>query len=282
MQTEPESIKAVTLNYLDKYFKQFRLNLEKAVEDYDTEAIHEYRVSVKRIRSIIRALDRVYEDPLFPKSIIQPLREMFKAGGTIRDDQVQIGLVENVEKEFGLKFPLIKGFYLKRIEDQRNSFFLKSVDFDYDTLTDSFEKIEIILERLDDEFLEYNLYRRLHLSMEKLKRKRYDLDKPELLHKFRTRFKENGYIAEMLHQSRYSNKITKIAFIRMKDFGQELGNWHDHYQLWSKTAIIFKESKNSDLLEECFELRKLITPIHDKLFQEILHLIKRDDSLFTI
>jgi hypothetical protein len=37
-----------------------------------------------------------------------------------------------------------------------------------------------------------------------------------------------------------------------------------------------------DLLGEAYELRKLITPVHDKLFQEILHLIKRDDKLFEI
>ena len=282
IQTEPESIKTVILAYLFKYFEQFRHNLEKAVVEYDPEAIHEYRVSVKRIRSVIRALDRIYEEPLFSKKLMQPMREMFKAGGTIRDDQVQIGLVENIEKEYGQYFPLIKAFYQNRINNQRNTFFKASVDFDYDTLTEISAQIESALDPLDDEYLEYNLYRRLHESMEKLKRKRYDLEKPENLHRFRTRYKENSYIAEMIYQSRYSNKITKTVYNRMKNFGLELGNWHDHYQLWSKTALIFQESRNTDILGEAFELRKLITPIHDKLFQETLHLIKRDDSLFAI
>jgi len=252
------------------------------MEEYDPEAIHEYRVSVKRIRAIIRALDRVYDNPLFSGKMIQPLRLMFKAGGTIRDDQVQIGLVENIEKEFGHAFPLIKDYYFKRIENQRDSFFLKSIDFEYKSIDSISRQIENILDPLDDNSLETNLYNWLHESMEKLKRKRYDLEKPDKLHRFRTRFKENGYVAEMIFQSRYSNKISKTAYNRMKNFGQELGNWHDHYQLWSKTALIFQESRNFDLLEEAFELRKFITPIHDKLFQEILHLIKRDDSIFSV
>jgi CHAD domain-containing protein len=282
MQTEPETIKTVILAYFFKYLDEFKVNLEKAIEEYDAEAIHDYRVSVKRMRAIIRALDRVYDDPLFPKKIIQPLREMFKAGGTIRDDQVQIGLVEKIESEYGQSFPLIKAFYLERIKDQRDTFFKISVDFDFDTLDEIRQEIERILEPLDEEYLEINLYSRLHESMEKLKRKRYDLDKPDKLHRFRTRFKENGYVAEMIYHSKHSHKITKTAFNRMKNFGQELGNWHDHYQLWSKTAFIFQESRNMELLGEAFELRKLITPIHDKLFQEILHMIKRDDSLFAI
>ena len=282
MYTEQDSVKSVITGYLSKHLDVFRDNLEKAEQEYDGEAIHQYRVSVKRMRAIINALDRVYDSPMFPKKLIQPLRDMFKAGGTIRDDQVQIILVENIEKEFGTAFPLIKAFYQKRIEDQRNAFFLKSVDFDFSTLDDILQQIKSILEPLDDEFIEYNLYRRLHESMEKLKGKRYDLDKPEKLHRFRTRFKENGYIAEMIYQAKHSNKITKAAYNRMKNFGQELGDWHDHYQLWSKTALIFQESRNMELLGECYELRKLIMPVHDRLFQEILHMIKRDDSLFAI
>lgn len=282
MLSESESIKTTIVSYLGKYLEQFRVNLEKAMEEYDPEAIHEYRVSVKRIRAIIRALDRVYDDKLFSGKMIQPLRLMFKAGGTIRDDQVQIGLVENIEKEFGHSFPLIKAFYYKRIEDQRDSFFLKSIDFDYESIEIISRQIENIIDPLDDISLETILYSRLHESMEKLKRKRYDLDKPDALHRFRTRFKEIGYVAEMVYQSKYSHKITKAAYNRMKNFGQELGNWHDHYQLWSKTAFIFQESKSIELLEEAFELRKFITPIHDKLFQEILHLIKRDDTIFSV
>jgi CHAD domain-containing protein len=282
MQAEPESITAVISTYLFKYLEEFRENLEQAIHYYDAEAIHQYRVAVKRIRAIIRALNRVYDKPVFKDEIIHPLRLMFKAGGTIRDDQVQIGLMEDVEHEYGLNFPLIKNYYQKRIADQRDSFFKKSVDFEPETTGQIYSEIMAILEDLDDDYLEYNLYRRLHKAMDKLKRKRYDLDQPQALHSFRTQFKENGYVAEMLYHSKYSHKISKVAYSRMKSFGQELGNWHDHYQLWSKTAVIFNESRNTELLGECFELRKLITPVHDKLFQEILHLIKRDDSLFLI
>jgi hypothetical protein len=46
--------------------------------------------------------------------------------------------------------------------------------------------------------------------------------------------------------------------------------------------VIFQESREVGLMEEAFEMRKLIMPEHDKLFQEILHLIKRDHSLFVI
>ena len=171
MLSESDSIKTCITDYLGKYLEHFTLNLEKAMEGYDPEAIHEYRVSVKRIRAIISAINSIYDDPLFSGKMIQPLRLMFKAGGTIRDDQVQIGLVENIEKEFGHAFPLIKSYFYKRIENQRNSFFLKSIDFEFESINSISGQIDDILDPLDDSDLEGNLYRWLHESMEKLKRK---------------------------------------------------------------------------------------------------------------
>jgi CHAD domain-containing protein len=252
------------------------------MHEYDQEAIHDYRVAVKRIRAIFRAMNNIYTEPVFPNELIYPLRVMFKAGGTIRDDQVQIELVEGLEKANDFAFPLIKAFYSKRIEDQRTEFFLKSVDFNYFLVDEIAKDIESVVEPLDDEYLESQLYKRLYQSMEKLKIKRYDIISPALLHKFRTKIKENSYLAEMMSQSVYSSKVSKSTYNRLKVFGQELGDWHDHYQLWTKTAFIFQESKDADLMEEAFLLRKYITPVHDKLFQEITHMIKRDDSLFAI
>lgn len=277
-----ESINTVITAYLSKYLEQFLVNLDKARMEYDAEAIHEYRVAVKRIRAIIRALNSLYEAPVFPDDLILPLRLMFKAGGTIRDDQVQIGLVETAENEYQRPFPFIKAFYEKRIDDQRDAFFRKSVDFDDPVVDNIRNRIENEIESLDEHYLGPRLYQWLDLSMEKLKRRRFELERPDRLHRFRTRFKEAGYVVEMLYTSKYDIRIDKKVYIRLKDFGLELGNWHDHYQLWSKTAFIFQESRDFNLLEEAFELRKLITPVHDRLYQELIHLIKRDDALFDL
>lgn len=282
MQSGLETINSVITDYLFKYLDHFKVNLDHAIEEFDPEAIHQYRVAVKRIRAVIRALDRVYEEPLFPGDLIIPLRLMFKAGGTIRDDQVQLDLIKAIEQENGSSYPLIREYYRKRIGERKNSFYLKTFDFDQDSLIRIRSQVEETLAPLDETFLEQSIYRRLHNSMEKLKRKRYDLDQPEMLHRFRTRFKENGYVAEMFHLSGFANKVTKSRYNRMKHFGQELGNWHDFYQLRVKTTVIFQECRNEALLDETIALHKYITPLHDKLFQEILHLIKRDDELFAI
>ncbi len=282
MHPERGNITAIIIAYLNKYLDRFEQNLEQARIAYEPEAIHEYRVAVKRIRAVVRAVNQAAEEEILSPEIIFPLREMFKAGGPIRDDQVQTELVEQLERDSGRKFPLIKAFYRKRIDNQRDKFFVRSVDFDYPSIGRIREDLAESLQSLDPVEFEQQLYDWLKETMEKLRKKRFSLDEPDRLHRFRTRFKEKGYIVEMLYQSQEDFRITRSAYERIKDFGLELGNWHDHYQLWAKTAIIFQESKDINLLEEAFEMRKLIIPVHDRLFQELIHLIKRDDALFQL
>ena len=279
---EEEPLKKVIVDYLFKNLDLFKENLDKAQRIYDPEAIHDYRVAVKRIRALVRAVDRCGENPVFPEDMIIPLRLMFKAGGTIRDDQVQIALIEEIEQKYTRSFPLIKEFYRQKIKIQRDSFFVKSFEMEPGDTNLVKEQVRDSLEKLDEKDLETNLNNWLKDSMLKLKRKRYDLDIPERLHRFRTRYKQNGYLVEMIYQSKYDLRITKKLSIIMKVFGQDLGNWHDYFQLQTNTAIIFRESRNNKLLEEAFELRKLVNPLHDGIMQEILHRIKRDDSLFDI
>lgn len=279
---EDQPLKKVISTYLFNNIDVFKKNLDKAQRDYDPEAIHDYRVAVKRIRAIVRSVDRSGVDPVFPPDMILPLRLMFKAGGTIRDDQVQIGLVEEIEKKYSRPFPLIREFYLQKIKIQRDSFFVQSFEMEPSDIDRIKEQINDSLNPLDEAELDTNLKEWFSAAMLKLKRKRYDLETPEMLHRFRTRYKQNGYFVEMIYQSKYDLSITKKLFGIMKSFGQELGDWHDYFQLLANTVIIFRESRNNRLLEEAFELRKLINPVHDQVMQEILHRIKRDDSLFDI
>ncbi len=278
---EEHTLKKVIQDYLNKNLDQFEINLDRSQKAFDPDAIHDFRVAVKRIRSVVRAVNRSLEPATFPDNMILPLRLIFKAGGNIRDDQVQIGLVEELENEHSRHFPLIREFYQERIRDQRNTFFVKSLELEPADVESVKEQIFDALRQVDDHELDRGLYEHLSQALLKLRLKRYDLEKPERLHRFRTRFKQNGYIVEMIYQSKYDKRITKSSYNRMKNFGQELGTWHDYFQLRSKTALIFNESRNVSLLEEAFDLRKLITPIHDRLFQEILHQVKRDDNLFT-
>ena len=275
------SLKKIVRDYLDNNLELFRSNLEKAQREHDPDAIHDYRVAVKRIRAVVRAVDQSFQDGVFPENLIVPLRLMFKAGGTIRDDQVQLGMLEELENEYGQKFPLIREYYLQKMKDQKSAFFVKSFDLETADLNQIGEEISESLAPLDEHELETNLYQWLHSSMTKLQRKRYDLDNAERLHRFRTRYKQNSYIVELLYLSKFDRRITKSSFSVMKAFGQLMGEWHDYFQLMSNTAFIFKESRNVKLLEESLELRKLVTPKHDRIMQEILHQIKRDDSLFS-
>ena len=107
----------VVIGYLDHHFGQFRKHLEKARTELDNEAIHQYRVAIKRIRSVFRAVNESYPGKILADELLSPLKNIFKAGGPVRDEHVQLDLVTRFEKENGILLPLIRDHYKRRIEN---------------------------------------------------------------------------------------------------------------------------------------------------------------------
>jgi CHAD domain-containing protein len=117
--------------------------------------------------------------------------------------------------------------------------------------------------------------------MDRMRHRRHRATDPYRLHRFRTKFKEISYIVEMIHGSGLQPNIDKNTFQKLKNLGQQLGKWHDHYQLWHKTGEIFLSSADIHLLEEAFLLKKLLTPLHNSLFEKMQDHLKRE-NLFTL
>jgi CHAD domain-containing protein len=281
MALSAESANMVIIQYLSYYFDHFKNNLEKAKSDYDDEAIHQYRVAIKRIRSVFRAINKLYPGNILADELLVPLREMFKAGGAVRDEQVQLELVIQVEETYQMSFPLIKDHYNRRIENSTEAFRLRSRFFDRKIMETFQPETRNALIQLDENDLQSRLYAWIDQSMEKLRHRRFRASDPYKLHRFRTRFKELSYLVELVYGSKLQPNIDKATYQKLKNFGQELGDWHDHFQLWSRAGEFFRSTTDIHLLEESFQMKKLLTPVHDKRYNDIQEALRQED-LFTI
>ena len=83
----------------------------------------------------------------------------------------------------------------------------------------------------------------------------------------------------MVYKADYPHLIEKESYQKLKDFGQELGNWHDHFQLLSKSTEVFGKSKDPLLMEEAFHLKKILVPVHEKLFHDMQLALMQDGLL---
>jgi CHAD domain-containing protein len=276
-----ESTNKVITGYLNHHFNHFKINLESALDEFDDEAIHQYRVSIKRIRSVFNAINKMYPGDILPVELLVPLTAMFKAGGTVRDEQVQYTLLLGIEEKYGVSFPLIRQHYERRIGNSTEEFLIRSKFFDKSILEIFPVKVQEALEQFEDSDLQARLFNMIDHSMEKLRHRRPKATDPYKLHRFRGRFKQLSYLVEMVYYSSLEPNIDKQTYQKLKTFGQQLGDWHDIFQLWSKAGEFFRSTTDIHLLEESFELKKLLTPVHDAAYQEMQDKMKVED-LFII
>ncbi|HOI88306.1 MAG TPA: CHAD domain-containing protein [Lentimicrobium sp.] len=83
-------------DYFRKQTETFNANFRKVRENYNTDAVHDMRVAIKRIRAVFRLLPIL--DPAFGKDLpVEAINRVFKLSGKIRDAQVQQLLLQKME-----------------------------------------------------------------------------------------------------------------------------------------------------------------------------------------
>ena len=83
---------------IKKYFKKLHHLLGQIEKDFDPEAIHHFRVQVKKLRALLRLLATELQDTdglRLPKQ----LKELYLSAGKVRDRQLHLIKVNNTYKE---------------------------------------------------------------------------------------------------------------------------------------------------------------------------------------
>jgi CHAD domain-containing protein len=282
MELQAETMYLAVAKYLDYYFRHFITNFGKARSEFDPEAIHQFRVSIKRIRAVFNAINKIYPGHPMPEEMLNSLREMFKAAAAARDLQVQLDLIKKLEKSKKTDFPLIKDLYHQQIEDSADEFLIRSGYLDMEMLENFSQRVREGLAGLNNNAdIQNRLFQWLNHRMDKMRQQRHRVTDPCHLHRFRTKFKELSYIVELIYGSGLQPNIDKATFQKLKEIGQQLGNWHDHYQLWHKTGEIFHSATDIHLLEEAYRLKKFLTPLHNSLYNKMQNRMN-EENLFTV
>lgn len=77
--------------------KDLRIILAKSATAPEQDAVHNFRVGVKRLTALYYFLNEINPD-LSAKQILKPYRSLFKPTGNIRDWQIALHLVQNLAK----------------------------------------------------------------------------------------------------------------------------------------------------------------------------------------
>ncbi|WP_187696208.1 CHAD domain-containing protein, partial [Xanthovirga aplysinae] len=87
------------LKYYQLQNQKLQENLTKVKENFDEEALHDLRVSIKKIKALYELMDCLLEKEYFISKKFLPYKNLFKAAGKLRDIHVQQGLIRKRVKK---------------------------------------------------------------------------------------------------------------------------------------------------------------------------------------
>ncbi len=214
---------------VQKYFQIhktiFEDNFKIAAQTAQEEAIHDMRVSIKRLRLLFKFLNFCFDKKFQPKKKAKQLIKVFKSAAILRDIQIQIVLLEDVEYKLGINLTKQKD-RLKKQENIEIAYLKEFLSkFNYVKLKKQFQKAENTIQNT----INYSKPD-IPISIKKYYDKRITLinrllnkDKIDY-HKIRKRIKELTYLTE-IQSINIENTPEKL--VHLKQMGKLLGDWHD-------------------------------------------------------
>ena len=231
--------------YLQEQKASFFENYKMALKSQDVDAVHDMRVSVKRLSTTIRMLNFEEAGNFRLKKCFKPVRFVYRNFGKIRDFQVLSGLLLEYQDKIGVDMnPLIKGCK-QRTNFEINLLHTYSKHFQYLALKRNFRLIEYHIKSKTIDGLKEKIILFADNQEEGIKKICDNSHKTPNLHNVRKKIKDIGYLMEM-SEGVLPGFASKLKYY--KELGSLLGNWHDCIVLrtYLQKQVKADEQKNID------------------------------------
>jgi CHAD domain-containing protein len=244
------------LEALEKRWKTYRAELKRCRAEFSNEAVHDMRVALRRLLSLIRLLNSISPRPRLRK-LSRAIKDKLNGFDDLRDTQVMLVEISEMIKEL----PQLKQFqgYLEHIEetelkDLRKE--LKNSDLTdvarrirktRESLTgkEEIDSAAVILQSVDDAFL-----------VTKQRYERIDRLQPASIHRVRIAFKNFRYMFEIVHPLLDGFPLEQLKI--MHDYQSLMGEIQDA-EVFLQTLADFQPTASSfdfELVRRHYESRR--------------------------
>lgn len=217
------------LDYFQEQSSKYTKNLKLLVKQPKEDPVHDFRVAVKRLRTVLLLLHEIYPVEENLHIFTNVTREIYKLTGKLRDLQLQVNMLETLSLKTGI-------YYTHYLADLRKKETLASVNLS-NYLKDhpligktelvvlsemslwnetNATSVMILVDNMIDELIQQSI------------RLNYMNRDPEDLHDIRRNLKQCQYLLSMsktfdhVEHDIHSKKLTIVSHA-----GELLGKWHD-------------------------------------------------------
>lgn len=234
--------------FLQKRFKEFRKEFSRIQEDYNSEDIHDSRVSSRIILSMLDTLS-----PLLPKKeqkkVSAYFKKFLKSTAQLRDSQVQmtLALLHKDEFTFISDYACIMDFHTQLATYQLG----KKIDrLNPQKIKEDFATL---IEAIDESNLDYMVFLDAinaeitrNTSFVKDDGFKLDINEPSTLHRYRVKLKKLRYSIESF--TFLQTRITPDVILELKIAQSLLGQINDLTIFESGLSQFINMQKNRDLM----------------------------------
>jgi CHAD domain-containing protein len=262
MEIETKNKNLAVYHFLETQLEVFKgyFIVTRAIQD--EEAIHQMRVAIKRIRSILKLKKHINLPSLLNEEQFNDIKALFAVSGQMRDLHVQQKLLKKFIGELEFEFVDFANYldelytdFSQQLEQSLQSFNLKQFDeSDDDSSHPAFPENNIDLEQESFSFL--------HIKLDKIEQLIQAMDKDEFVHDLRKQVKHLFFILHFFSTYFPEREIGSYDIAALKSVGERLGKWND--------CEVFK-----DRVEAFVELQKENYP---NLHPEYLRLLEYLDE----
>ncbi len=253
--------------YLSAYIEQTQMffsQLEIAEKTIGIEAIHEMRVAVKKIRSLLKMFNKLFSETSGFKTGFKYLRKIFKSAADIRDSHVMTELINQYKTNSTDFYDL--SVYFKELENESVDNFIELVkEIKKTAFKTSFDYIE----KLKHQNINKQTNRKINVYVKNKIREVSNFlvftHDERSIHKFRIKFKELNFLLSVQNDVEESSILDEL-----KISASELGLWHDKIILSYHLTEIIDNSGDNKNLSDCLHLKKLILSESKKEAEKIL------------
>ncbi|HSG68535.1 MAG TPA: CHAD domain-containing protein [Bacteroidales bacterium] len=257
----PEQI----LTYYLKHRQIVEENLTAAKDPGNTEAIHDFRTSVKRIRVVARLTDRITDGAFDRTQGLRELNRLYKASGKLRDIQVTKYLLDNLHEH---DLDPIAVVFNRRELKQRGKFELALEAFPWASLDQFEQMLSIAMKGYSMSQAESSAISLLEDFMHDISMLYHESRNEKRLHKVRTRLKDINYLSNIFDEQLPVEDYLHISPERLRELGEMAGLWHDHYNLESILEKYIIKDNNILHREALQEIKFRLKEKKEELYQE--------------
>ena len=229
-----ENMSQQIIEYYGKHRALIRENLVLCLDPQDTEAVHNLRLSIKRLRVVARTCDVLSLQEFDATASLSDINRLFKKAGRLRDIQVLRFLARTLAEEHGSIYPGFDDELLRQEKKRREKFEAELSVFRQETLEETGTRIARFTGHIPQQKALAGAEELLAAYLRECRQLFHGKVDEERLHDIRARLKNINYLNNIFDDMLPVEDYLHINAERLRETGELAGAWHDHLILLQK------------------------------------------------